>query len=1239
MAAYDISRNTFDPKKHYASVRMQQGRVMMDDDWNENERIENEERRRTRVEVIGPFGSPDDGFKIVNLQEVDGLVDFLISSGTLHLGGLRLELDEEDTTYRTQEDWLGQDDGLYPVPDLAELDEPRYDLIYVEAWQQPVSAIEDNELFEAALAGPDTSTRMRTMRRIKVFQDTGSGECFDAWSALVKDWADTNLGQINHSHELIPDAQLQVEFSEDGITDDLCAPNLAGGYLGAENTAIRVQLIDDQHFTWGFDNAAPLYRVQQIDSTTFKLLTPPHDQHHWPLSGQTVEILPWSAILPNGEKVAEIAGHLSKLTVSYDPESEEITLADPVSAGFGDTWLTGDADTHLYMRVWNRGSDTLSPANIPFTAGSSVNLQNTGVNITITGSNLNPGQHWVVALRPETPHEAMPWKVQVTGMPPQGFRKYYAPLAIIRWEANNQNVEGAITRDCRKTFRPLTDLETCCTFDVGDGRHSFGDFNDLEEAVANLPEEGGRICVLAGTHQANLKLLNRRNIVISGCGDRSYLIPRKETSSDPIIAISGSENITVEHLNFGSSKGTAIRLDDNLLKGDNSARISIRHNRILAGEYGIFIRANENKGGENDIYIGHNEIALPDREGAMRGIFCLADRVLIEWNRITVVPAPNPDDPGNDPWGNDEPGGGIYDDCPPEKGGFYAVDFKLEKLFIRFFTVIALLADFIPRVNFKALGGIQIGGGSENVRIRENTILNGAGNGVTLGHTFAPPVVEDQSPLTNLGSITDTGELSADFSANEVSEKAYQRVQYEAQFTGEVYSTEYQADFIRDYVLGFRGVLYEIVIERNTIRQMGLAGVGVAAFFNPVYEKEGLVILVESLTLYHNLIQRCALQLPRDDKERNYGFGGIVLDACDGGMIEENRVEDCGLSIADPICGIFIRTGRELVISNNRILNNGPRSAARNKGFAAFQNQLRQGLRAGIMVAFSYQFGYDADSNDPEAFLSFGIPAAQIHNNIVVQPMGQALFLNVLGRVSVIGNSFTTQEFDPTNPVSIRGACIIIRNVGISRELQKLSMAPTYQQLAHIKPSYERQAKDDGKLKAILEAMDRRLQIPTGITLFSNNQVTLDIRGQNSSRLTASILIQSKDDVEFSGNQCQIRWSAPLPTPDKKPLYSPMVINHVMLAGTTIRTLGNRLEEALPTLSYSLYSKGFLNTTTNNQSSHCLFAQGTRKVFVNNLEGFTDVLSCRETVQQVIHEMEYNEQVSYIPVKAYRYDY
>src|SRR5207244_3630223 len=114
-----------------------------------------------------------------------------------------------------------------------------------------------------------------------------------------------------------------------GQQQDLCSPPVVGGYLGTENQAIRVQLIDQTHFTWGFDNAGPLYRVtlgpdDQNRPRQVTLLTSPKDQAHWPTSGQVVEILPWSAVLANGEKVAEVSGFLARVAGAYNPDNQKL---------------------------------------------------------------------------------------------------------------------------------------------------------------------------------------------------------------------------------------------------------------------------------------------------------------------------------------------------------------------------------------------------------------------------------------------------------------------------------------------------------------------------------------------------------------------------------------------------------------------------------------------------------------------------------------------------------------------------------------------------------------------------------------------------------------------------------------------------------------------------------------------------------------------------------------------------
>lgn len=248
------------------------------------------------------------------------------------------------------------------------------------------------------------------------------------------------MGTIDANDELVVNTTLTVG-TVPGPAADLCSPPVAGGYLGADNQAIRVQLMDKSHFTWGFDNAAPLYRVTvgpngagQMRQIT--MLTDPKDQAHWPVAGQIVEILPWSAELPNLEKTSELSGFLARVDTSYDPDTKILMLAADVPAGFGEEWLTRSDAGNLkpeffYMRVWNRGSDIASDPAISFVTGTAVTLGDTGLTVTINGTDAHPDDFWIIAARPESPGTFMPWNFK-SGRGPHGVRRWYAVLGEIQ---------------------------------------------------------------------------------------------------------------------------------------------------------------------------------------------------------------------------------------------------------------------------------------------------------------------------------------------------------------------------------------------------------------------------------------------------------------------------------------------------------------------------------------------------------------------------------------------------------------------------------------------------------------------------------------------------------------------------------------------------------------------------------------------------------------------------------------
>ncbi|MDB5069127.1 MAG: hypothetical protein JWM87_238 [Candidatus Eremiobacteraeota bacterium] len=153
----DVSRSTFDPRKHYAGVIMQQGRVQLDADWNEQQAIV---RRRLRVQaqdLIGEAGAPlhAAGFGIALHEDSTRLT---ISGGRYYVDGLLCE-NERAVCWDEQ-------------PYLDVTAEPEHGgviahLYYLDAWERHVSALEDPNLREVALGGPDTTTRIQNVWQVR----------------------------------------------------------------------------------------------------------------------------------------------------------------------------------------------------------------------------------------------------------------------------------------------------------------------------------------------------------------------------------------------------------------------------------------------------------------------------------------------------------------------------------------------------------------------------------------------------------------------------------------------------------------------------------------------------------------------------------------------------------------------------------------------------------------------------------------------------------------------------------------------------------------------------------------------------------------------------------------------------------------------------------------------------------------------------------------------------------------
>src|SRR5207248_1894613 len=169
----DFSRNTFRKEQHYSGVREQQGRVQTDADWNEQLDIQLYRTETEAADVIGEAGVPkkNDGFEIA---VASGGRDLTISPGRIYVEGLLCEL-ETPATYSAQP-YLPHPQFTSPSsppssPPHDTLNLPSGDyLVFLDAWQREITALDDKLIREVALGGPDTTTRLKNVWQVRLLQ-------------------------------------------------------------------------------------------------------------------------------------------------------------------------------------------------------------------------------------------------------------------------------------------------------------------------------------------------------------------------------------------------------------------------------------------------------------------------------------------------------------------------------------------------------------------------------------------------------------------------------------------------------------------------------------------------------------------------------------------------------------------------------------------------------------------------------------------------------------------------------------------------------------------------------------------------------------------------------------------------------------------------------------------------------------------------------------------------------------
>lgn len=1154
----DISRFLHQPNRHYAAARLGQGRILVDSDFNEGARLLESSQIAAVLDAIGPHGSPDTGFSIgqpLDPSAPDALPDALeegdpvdlenivvggqtvpvlpvsVRAGSMYLGGKRLAAPRSEHI-------AFQRDYLQLRPEQITTTTPFSHWYYLHTWEQCVSSVEDDETGEPMLRGPDSSVRMRRMRRVERFDE------FDATQMTLEEIEFALLSQLSHasydrgSGEIQSMGRLQLTFAYGNSADPCapCEPNIRR-YLGAENTTLRIMLTQADRFVWGYDNGGPVFRVKVTGlpsgPLTVEMLTPPLGESQVPLANRVVELLPFGAVLTGGD-LSETATHphakrlptdvgatlfppatnavrdtlFTRALTSYDRDSRSFTVeADPNDVlAFVSAWDDGHPDAellnsessepntrYLYMRLWHSAS-VPDEIELPIQFGMEGEpLGDTGV-VPIFQQPGRPGDFWVATLRTETPDVIVPFDLRTNpdGVPPHGPRHFIAPVALVAGTAN----EITQRADLRRRVRSITD-DTCVTCVVGDGVHSFGDFRTIQEGVDALPTEGGRIAVRPGFYPGRVKIQNRRNISIEGCGDSTVLeIPRTQADAR-LFDISGSEGISISSMRLHQGRKPAV------IARDESSDVTLSNLTIIGGtlKSGVFVPGGARTeramielfdvpavtlsgisfqsyrrpvvvlsgaelatltdltvvgGNATDETKTYDQIEISDctlvrmNRATMTSYGQVAVSVQgacrdVELRHVNVTPkrhnfeeVVHPSRVAIDVESGEQV---LVEKCrvnmelgASEDAG---VAVRGSRIIVRDCEVTAGTGGMV------AWGGIHVRGGSEHVEIRNNRIQGGAGHGITLGGV-----------LWRLASSP----IGTDAHRRE----AVGRAQLIEGSTGEVrLSSDVGAGFTTSngtYLLPEdEGPIFDLIIADNRIEGMGANGISAITVLGLQYQSTELVEL-QRCRIEGNVITKClermssslpqTEQLPFPGSIQGYGvsmpvlpFGGIVLSAATGGVdIRNNTIVDNAQGTGTlpetlPINGIFVLAGEGIDISGNRILNNGRPPTSTNTPFP--------GVRAGIAVMLA---GTDptASLHDVRNVIAGSVvppvdgSSLRVRRNNVQQVEGRALHVVATGPMSIDGNYFSSMGYHGSETTTDRyriGDVVFVQNMGAPWEV------------------------------------------------------------------------------------------------------------------------------------------------------------------------------------------------------------
>jgi hypothetical protein len=446
----DFTRVTFDPARHFSRVLMQQGRVQLDADFNEQSAILLHFLRTLTADLIGPYGGPADlaGFGLTTLSASE----IKVETGHYYVDGILVENHDSGFSIR-----LPDSDGNY--------------FAYLDVWERHITHLQDPYIREVALGGPDTCTRAKVTWQVRLHEHEGWTTCDDAIPWLDK----LSAGQAPQNRP-----RMKAWVRDEGKGTDACSIPPESRYRGMENQLYRIEVHrggpawdgesdkgvpsgnagEAATFKWSRDNGSVVFPIVKQQGSVVFVEHLGRDRRTGLAVGDWVEIMDDSRELAGvetttndcGLELAAQPGILAQVE-SIDTVEVSVTLAAP--EGGSAEWPEYDEEsrTHPLLRRWDHrkiAGQAMEGGGILLAEGDALEIED-GIDVEFAPGIIcyRTGDYWLIPARVAT--GSIQWPEDEDGNalaePPAGIRHHYAPLALID--------SGDLAEDCRCGFDRL----------------------------------------------------------------------------------------------------------------------------------------------------------------------------------------------------------------------------------------------------------------------------------------------------------------------------------------------------------------------------------------------------------------------------------------------------------------------------------------------------------------------------------------------------------------------------------------------------------------------------------------------------------------------------------------------------------------------------------------------------------------------------------------------------------------